>query len=57
MFLETYFCFREYPNFESIITIINVSDEEQLVDLSEFLSQPKKLVVEICGVDSKYKYG
>ncbi|XP_017032749.1 maltase 2 isoform X3 [Drosophila kikkawai] len=48
---------RSYPNFETIITIINVSDREQLVDLSEFVNRPKKLVVEVSGVDSKYEEG
>ncbi|XP_039484729.1 maltase 2-like isoform X2 [Drosophila santomea] len=48
---------RSYTNFESIITVINVNDQEQLVDLSEFLSQPKKLVVEVAGVYSKYQTG
>jgi len=54
--LKVFFC-RSYPNFESIITIINVSDKEQLVNLTEFLNRPKKLVVEVSGVDSNYQPG
>ncbi|XP_043064636.1 LOW QUALITY PROTEIN: maltase 2 [Drosophila ficusphila] len=48
---------RSYPNFESIITVINVSDKEQLVNLTEFINQPKKLVVEVSGVNSNYQPG
>ncbi|BFF95477.1 maltase 2 [Drosophila madeirensis] len=48
---------RSYTNFDSIVTIINVSDKQQLVNLSEFLNQPKKLVVEIAGVESAYEKG
>ncbi|XP_030383381.1 maltase 2-like isoform X2 [Scaptodrosophila lebanonensis] len=48
---------RTLKEYNTLITIINVSAEPQLVDLSEFVDRPQKLVVEVAGADSSYEPG
>ncbi|EDW75865.1 maltase B2 [Drosophila willistoni] len=48
---------RCLEDFDSIVTVINVSDKEQLVNLTEFINNARKLVVEVAGINSIYEPG
>ncbi|XP_064535198.1 maltase 2 isoform X2 [Drosophila montana] len=48
---------RTLKDYNTLVTIINVSAKEQLVNLTDFINRPQKLVVEVAGVDSVYAPG
>ncbi|XP_034475194.1 maltase 2-like isoform X1 [Drosophila innubila] len=48
---------RTLKDHNTLVTIINVSDEEQLVNLTDFINRPQQLIVEVAGVDSTYEPG
>ncbi|KRF81627.1 maltase B2, isoform B [Drosophila virilis] len=55
---RTVFAFkRTLKDYDTLVTIINVSAKEQLVNLTDFINRPQKLVVEVAGVDSVYAPG
>jgi len=49
--------FSTLQDYNTLVTIINVSDKEQLVNLSDFINRPQQLIVEVAGVDSTYEPG
>lgn len=44
-------------DYDTLLTVINVSDKEQVINLTDFIDRPRQLVVEIAGVDSRYETG
>ncbi|XP_032584718.1 maltase 2 isoform X1 [Drosophila mojavensis] len=48
---------RTLKDYETIVTIINVSAKEQLINLTDFINGPHKLIVEVAGVESTYNPG
>lgn len=44
-------------DYDTLLTVINVSDKKQVINLTDFIDHPRQLVVEIAGVDSAYEPG
>ncbi|XP_051858904.1 maltase 2 isoform X1 [Drosophila albomicans] len=48
---------RSLKDYNTLVTIINVSDKEQIVNLTDFINRPQQLIVAVAGVDSTYEPG
>ncbi|XP_062132335.1 maltase 2-like isoform X2 [Drosophila sulfurigaster albostrigata] len=48
---------RSLKDYNTFVTIINVSDKEQIVNLTDFINRPQQLIVAVAGVDSTYEPG
>nr|NP_609522.1 maltase B1 [Drosophila melanogaster]AAF53127.1 maltase B1 [Drosophila melanogaster]AOQ11073.1 Mal-B1-RA [synthetic construct] len=48
---------RELKNEHTLLTIVNVSNRTELVDIADFIEQPNRLSVLVAGVDSQHRVG